>query len=51
MRMTFADESRIQPGVRGRPVYLIGAMDSEKVWRVKPQNLIAGLPLIEGKTS
>jgi hypothetical protein len=51
MRMTFADESRIQPGVRGRPVYLIGAMDSEKVWRVKPQNLIAGLPLIEGMTS
>lgn len=51
LRMTFKDESRIQPGVRGRPVYLIGAMDKDKIWRMKPQNLIAGLPLIEGQTS
>ncbi len=51
MRLTFVDESRIQPGVRGRPVYLIGAMDKDKLWRLKPQNLIAGLPLMEGKAS
>jgi hypothetical protein len=51
MRMTFVDESRLKPGVRGAPVYLIGAMDTDKIWRLKPQNLIAGLPLIEGKAS
>jgi hypothetical protein len=51
MRLTFVDESRVQPGVRGRPAYLIGAMDKDKLWRLKPQNLIAGLPLLEGKTS
>jgi hypothetical protein len=51
MRLTFVDESRVQPGVRGAPVYLIGAMDEDKIWRLKPQNLIAGLPLIEGKAS
>lgn len=51
MRLTFVDESRLQPGVRGAPVYLIGAMDKDKIWRLKPQNLIAGLPLLEGKMS
>ncbi len=51
MRLTFVDESRVQPGVRGAPVYLIGAMDKDKIWRLKPQNLIAGLPLMEGKAS
>jgi hypothetical protein len=51
MRLTFVDESRLQPGVRGAPVYLIGAMDKDKIWRLKPQNLIAGLPLLEGKAS
>jgi hypothetical protein len=51
MRLTFVDESRVQPGVRGAPVYLIGAMDKDKIWRLKPQNLIAGLPLLEGTAS
>ena len=46
MRLTVLDESRVQPGVRGAPVYLIGAMDKDKLWRLKPQNLIAGLPLL-----
>jgi hypothetical protein len=41
-----ARTARVQPGVRGAPVYLIGAMDKDKLWRLKPQNLIAGLPLL-----
>ena len=51
MRMTIKDEARVQPAMRGRPIYLIGAMDQDKIWRMKPQNLIAGLPLIESKAS
>ena len=36
--------------MRGEPVYLIAAMDSDKVLRLKPQNLVTGLPvrLMEG---
>ena len=51
MRLTIPDESRVRPDMRGKPVYLIGAMDHENVWRLKPQNLIAGLPLIESEPS
>jgi hypothetical protein len=51
MRLTFMDEASVRPGVRGAPVYLIGAMDKDKIWRLKPQNLIAGLPLMEGQAS
>jgi len=29
-----------------RPVYLILAMGADKVVRLKPQNLVAGLPLV-----
>jgi hypothetical protein len=47
MRMTFADETAVKPDLRGRPIYLIGAMDRDQIWRLKPQNLVAGLPLIE----
>jgi hypothetical protein len=31
--------------VKGEPVYLILAMDADKVLRVKPQNLVTGLPI------
>ena len=51
MRLTIMDESRVLPDMRGKPIYLIGAMDHEKLWRLKPQNLIAGLPLIESEPS
>ncbi len=51
MRLTFIDDSRLRPDMRGKPVYLIGAMDHENVWRMKPQNLLVGLPLIEGAPS
>jgi hypothetical protein len=31
--------------IAGRPVYLAMAMDAQKRLRVKPQNLLVGLPL------
>jgi hypothetical protein len=43
--LDFADPSRVLPRMQGRPVYLALAMDVARKVRVKPQNLIAGLPL------
>jgi hypothetical protein len=34
------------PEVRERPVYLLMAMDEGKLLRMKPQNLVTGLPLL-----
>lgn len=45
MRLTFEDARFIDKRVGTRPVYLILAMDADKVVRLKPQNLVAGLPL------
>ncbi|KAA2237158.1 DUF6352 family protein [Salinarimonas soli] len=47
-RLTFADTSRVEPSVGSRPVYLILAMTADRLVRVKPQNLVTGLPLVEG---
>jgi hypothetical protein len=44
-RLTFSEESDVQENIRGEPIYLIAAMATDKVMRVKPQNLIAGLPV------
>jgi hypothetical protein len=44
-KLTFADSARVADGVRGEPVYLILAMTPERTIRMKPQNLLAGLPL------
>ena len=43
--LDFAETSRVLPRVAGRPVYLAIAMDGAQKVRMKPQNLIAGLPL------
>lgn len=43
--LDFADPARVLPQVAGRPVYLAMAMDAAQKVRLKPQNLIAGLPL------
>ena len=51
MRMTIKNEARVRADLRGAPIYLIGAMDGDKIWRLKPQNLVAGLPLLESKAS
>jgi hypothetical protein len=44
-RLTFDDPNDVEDRVRGEPVYLIGAMTADKILRLKPQNLITGLPV------
>jgi hypothetical protein len=51
MRMVVNDEERVRADLRGAPIYLIGAMDGDNIWRLKPQNLLASLPLVESKVS
>ena len=43
--LEFAETSRVLPRVAGKPVYLALAMDAAQKVRMKPQNLVAGLPL------
>ena len=43
--LEFGDASRVLPRVAGRPVHLALAMDAANRLRMKPQNLVAGLPL------
>src|SRR3982074_454638 len=45
MRLSIADTRLVDERVGTRPVYLILAMGADKVVRLKPQNLVAGLPL------
>lgn len=44
-RLTFPDPQEVLPEVGARPVWLILAMMPDRTVRMKPQNLIAGLPL------
>jgi hypothetical protein len=44
-RLTFADPSHMMEKVRGEPVYLLAATTADDVLRMKPQNLIVGLPI------
>lgn len=44
-QLTFRDPSIVLDRVRGEPVYLILSMTPDKLIRMKPQNLIAGLPI------
>lgn len=46
--LTFSDDTRIDPRAAGRPVYLLLAMDADKRLTCKPQNLVAGLPILAG---
>lgn len=43
--LTFADTSAATEDMRGEPVYLILAMTSDRKLRMKPQNLLTGLPI------
>jgi len=43
--LTFRDQSVVPEKVKGEPVYLILAMTGDKTIRMKPQNLITGLPI------
>jgi hypothetical protein len=44
--LEFAEASRVLPKVAGKPVYLAIAMDAAQKVRIKPQNLVTGLPLM-----
>jgi hypothetical protein len=44
-RLTFRNPSVMLDKVTGEPVYLILAMASDKTIRMKPQNLLTGLPI------
>jgi hypothetical protein len=43
--LSFRDPSVVLDRVKGEPVYLILAMTPEKTIRMKPQNLVTGLPI------
>ena len=45
-RLTFEDDAEILEKARGAPTYLIAAMSSDRILRLKPQNLITGLPIL-----
>lgn len=45
-RMTILDDDRVIDRLKRRPIYLALAMDDAGVVRMKPQNLLANLPLI-----
>lgn len=44
-RLTFIDSSVVLEKVRGEAVYLILTMTRDKLIRMKPQNLVTGLPI------
>jgi hypothetical protein len=43
--LNFRDPSDVIEKVRGEPVYLLAAMTADEVLRLKPQNLVTGLPI------
>ncbi|MCR9123343.1 MAG: DUF6352 family protein [Phyllobacteriaceae bacterium] len=43
--LTFDDPSAVLPDVAGHPVYLLIGMGGDNVIRLKPQNLVTGLPI------
>lgn len=47
-RLTFARADRLDPDVAAHPAYLLFAMNRDNTVRLKPQNLIVGLPLANG---
>jgi hypothetical protein len=44
-RLEFIRPESAADGIKGEPVYLILAMGSDKVLRLKPHNLVTGLPI------
>jgi hypothetical protein len=49
-RLSFANAADMLEKVRGEPVYLMAAMTADKVLRLKPQNLLTGLPVSSVET-
>jgi len=44
-RLTFRDPADMIERIRGEPVYLLAAMTPDEELRLKPQNLVTGLPI------
>jgi len=44
-RMTLPPDVPVLAAAQARPIYLIMAMSADKILRLKPQNLVTGLPL------
>jgi hypothetical protein len=44
-RLTFKDPGEMVDEIKGEPVYMILAMTPDKLIRMKPQNLVTGLPV------
>jgi hypothetical protein len=49
-RLSFADEGLVANDLEGEPVYLILAMTTDQKVRMKPQNLLTGLPIKHPET-
>ncbi len=45
-QLRFGDTTRVSPEARSKPVYLIMAMTEDRHLRLKPHNLVTGLPLL-----
>lgn len=46
-RLDFADPDAVRPDLAGHPVWLILGLGEDGAVRIKPQNLLSGLPLAE----
>jgi hypothetical protein len=44
-RLTFASPADAIERIGGEPIYLMAAMTADRALRLKPQNLVMGLPL------
>jgi hypothetical protein len=44
-RLTFSDQGPVLEKAKGEPIYLIMAMTPDGMLRMKPQNLVTGLPI------
>ena len=46
-RLAFRNDDAVLDAARGNPIYLILAMTPERTLRMKPQNLVTGLPIAQ----
>jgi hypothetical protein len=46
-RLTFGNADMVLDTAKGEPIYLLLAMTPDRMLRMKPQNLVTGLPLLQ----
>jgi hypothetical protein len=49
-RLNFVDLSDVIEEIRGEPIYLLTAVTADGILRLKPQNLVTGLPIRQRET-